>query len=40
MSALLYDSSCGAIKINHAHKVSIAELCMFCWVCGELREIK
>ena len=38
--ALLYGTECWAIKIHHAHKMSIVEMRMLHWMCGNTRRDK
>jgi len=38
--ALLYDIECWAIKRYHAQKMSVAEMCMLRWMCGNTRRDK
>jgi len=37
---LLYGTECWAIKRYHAQKMSIAEMCMLHWTCGNTRRDK
>jgi len=39
-SALLYGTECWAIKRYHAQKISVAEMRMFRWICGNMRRDK
>jgi len=39
-SALLYGTKCWAIKKYHAQKMSIAEMRMLRWMCGNTRRDK
>ena len=32
--SLLYRTECWAIKRYYAQKMSVAGMCMFCWMCG------
>ena len=38
--ALLYGTECWATKRHHAHKMSVAEMCMLRWMCGNTRRDK
>ena len=38
--ALLYSTECWAIKRHHAQKMSVAEMRMFRWMCGNTRRDK
>ena len=38
--ALLYSTECWAIKRYHAQKMSVAEMCMLRWMCGNTRRDK
>jgi len=38
--ALLYDTECWAIKRHHGQKMSVAEMCMLRWMCGNTRKDK
>jgi len=38
--ALLYDTECWAIKRHHAQKMSVAEMHIIRWVCGNTRRDK
>jgi len=38
--ALLYDTKCWAIKRYHAQKMSVAEMRMLRWMCGNTRRYK
>ena len=38
--ALLYGTECWVIKIYHAQKMSVAEVRMLCWMCGNTRRDK
>jgi len=31
---LLYGTECWVIKRHHAQKMSVTEMCMLCWICG------
>ena len=33
-SVLLYGIECWAIRRHHAYKMSVAEMRMLCWMCG------
>ena len=37
---MLYGTECWAIKSYHAQKMSVAEMCMLCWMCGNTRRDK
>ena len=37
---LLYGTECWAIKRYHTQKMSIAEMRMLCWMCGDTRRDK
>jgi len=37
---LLYDTECWAIKRYHAQKMSVAEMCILRWMCGNTRRDK
>ena len=37
---MLYDTKCWAIKRHHAHKMSVVEMHMFRWMCGNTRRDK
>ena len=38
--ALLYGTECWAIKRYYAQKMSVADMCIFCWMCGNTRRDK
>ena len=38
--ALLYGTECWAIKRYHAQKMSVVEMCMLRWMCGNTRRDK
>ena len=37
---MLYSTECWAIKRNHAQKMSVAEMRMLRWMCGNMRRAK
>ena len=37
---MLYDTECWAIKRYHAQKISVAEMHMLHWMCGNTRRDK
>ena len=37
---MLYGTKCWAIKRYHAKKMSVAEMCMLYWMCGNIRRDK
>jgi len=37
---MLYDTECWAIKRHHAQKMSVVEMCMLRWMCGNTRRDK
>ena len=37
---MLYGTECCAIKRYHVQKISVAEMRMLCWMCGNVRRYK
>jgi hypothetical protein len=34
---MLYGAKCWPIKIRHVQQISVAEMCMLCWIYGHTR---
>jgi hypothetical protein len=38
--AMLYGTESWTVKNHHENKISLAEMRMFCWMCGKTRQDK